>query len=225
MTRNRIWILIAAMCVALGAADARAYRYEVTAFGGYRWGGKVQGGNYDTSSPGYYGYDLKIDNGPNFGLIVDWNTLTPQLQFEVFWEHQITDLRINDNVTGEQRALFDVNVDYWHAGILYAFSEVYADPEGRPPVTPFLGITLGATRFGPQTDRYESLWRFSAGFMGGIKTYINERFGVRFQSRLMTTYFQGGSGAFCDNTGVCFTVVDASLMNQIDLTAGVFLNF
>jgi hypothetical protein len=41
----------------------------------------------------------------------------------------------------------------------------------------------------------------------------------------MTTYFQGGSGTFCDNTGVCYRVLDATLMNQIDLTAGVFVTF
>jgi len=63
------------------------------------------------------------------------------------------------------------------------------------------------------------------GFMGGIKTMVNERVGFRFQSRLMTTYFQGDSGSFCSNTGVCFTVLGATLMNQIDLTAGVILTF
>jgi hypothetical protein len=213
-----------AVSVALVGTEARAARYEVTAFGGYRWGGKVEGGSYDPSSPGNYGYDLKINDGPNFGIVVDWNTITPQLQLEVFWEHQATDLRINDNVTGEQYALFDVNVDYWHAGILYEISQPYENA-ASPPVRPFLGLTLGATRFGPQTDRYEKAWRFSVGFMGGVKTFVNERVGFRFQSRLMTTYFQGDSGSFCDNTGVCFTVLGATLMNQIDLTAGVIFTF
>jgi len=217
MTRFRI--LLALLLVA-AAVPASAAHYELTAFGGYRFGGTIKG----EDSVARPVTELEIEDGGSFGLIFDLRTSMPMLMLEFFWEHQFTELQAENLSTGEKTALGKLSVDYVHAGLLYEFSSVY-DTSSDPPLRPFLGFTLGATRFGPEGD-LDTEWRFSIGFMLGVKYFPWERVGFRVQTRLMTTYFDGNTEVFCDpQTGQCFTLTNAGFMNQGDITLGLILEF
>ena len=224
MMKARIALATLVVLIVPAISFAQApHRYELTAFGGYRWGGEFKGGNF-SNNPGVNQENLQISNGGNFGLVFDLVTSTQQLQFELMWERQMTSMDVKDNVTGEKQYLGDGVVDYLHLGVLY---EVYqpSQLEGESTVRPFVGITMGSTRFAPSDDR-SSAWRFSVGFKVGMKTYLAERIGLRLESSLMTTYLNSSDDMFCSNaTGQCYRFPTSAFMNQIDVTAGLVFLF
>ena len=215
----RLRFLLALCLVAAFAIPASATHYELTAFGGYRFGGTIK----DSNTPAQPLTELEIEDGPCVGLIFDLRTSMPMLLLEVFWEHQFTNLNAEVISTGEKTTLGALSVDYLHAGFMYEFSAMY-DTSSDPPLRPFLGFTLGATRFGP--EGLDPEWRFSIGLMLGAKYFPWERVGFRLQTRLMTTYFNGNTDTFCDPvTGDCYSITNAAFMNQGDITLGVILEF
>ena len=220
MVRTRaLVVLMAVLVVAPGVVEAS--RYQFTAYGGYRWGGEVRDANTVADA---VLFDLEFENGPVAGLIFDLVTSAPYMQLELSWDHQFTSLDAKNNTTGEVDKLGDVSIDTWHLGFLYEVSQMYNYTD-TPPLRPFLGISLGGTRYGPAVESIDSEWRFSIGFMLGIKVFFTERVGVRMQGRLLTAYFNSDDGLFCDSAGRCFAATNAAFVNQFDLTAGITLGF
>ena len=91
---NRIFLLIVTMLIVGIAADASAQRWEITPFGGYRWGGTLDDG-WATDDP-QRTIDLVFDSGPNYGLILGF-FVKPKYEIEVFVDRQHTTLKaVND---------------------------------------------------------------------------------------------------------------------------------
>ena len=220
MQRVRYIILgLAALVMLPQAADAR--KFELTPYGGYRWGGDLRDTN--SSADGAL-FDLGFENGAVMGVAFDLVTTVPYLLFEIFWDRQFTELAAKDNQTGESTSLGNVDIDNVHLGIVYELSQVY-NYSSAPPVRPFLGFTFGGARFAPANEDLDKQWRFTIGFMLGINYFFAERVGLRVQTRIMTTYFNSSSETFCDEAGRCFVLADAAFMNQVDLTGGLLLSF
>lgn len=218
MNRSRVVLLV--VLVSLFAASAQATRWELSAYGGYRWGGTVKGENSQAEPL----VELDINDGATVGIAFDLRTSIEMLLLEVFWEHQFSDLSATVYSTGDTDQLGSLTVDYFHGGFLYEFSSMY-DTSSDPPMRPFLGFTLGATRFGPEGD-LEPEWRFSIGFLLGVKYFPWERVGIRVQTRLTTTYFANDPQTFTDpTTGQSYSLTNAGFMNQYDVTGGLVLEF
>lgn len=214
-----IIMLLAAVVVLPRAADAR--KFELTPYGGYRWGGDLRDTN--RSADGAL-FDLGFENGAVLGVAFDLVTTVPYLLFEIFWDRQFTELSAKDNLTGESSSLGTVDIDNVHMGIVYELSHVY-NYSDSPPVRPFLGFSFGGARFAPRNDALDKEWRLTIGFTLGIKYFFSERIALRTQTRIMTTYFDSSSKTFCDEAGRCFVLADAAFMNQVDLTAGLTFAF
>lgn len=225
MTRRELSLpltvtLLAAVAVAFSATTLRAYAYEVHAFGGYRFGGKLRDANNVTGNLS----EINVANGGTAGLSLGIAATPTNYQFELSWAHQFSELRAKNNVTGFEDFLGNLSVDYWHVGILYEFTSFYGSAE-RPPARTFVGLALGATRFGPHDKRYEPEWQFSGGLVLGVKAYANERVGFRAQVRLLTSYFSSSQSTFCSDTGGCFAIPTNGFMNQGEATGGLIIRF
>ncbi|MEE8604385.1 MAG: hypothetical protein V3S65_03340 [Candidatus Aminicenantaceae bacterium] len=183
-----------------------SHRLEISPFAGYQFGGKlsVQAGT------------LSIKDAMNYGVALDFY-IRPGMQVELAYIRQDTELRLANVLTGQKSPLFDMAVEHYQIGGLY---------EIRPGrVKPFALLTAGLTHFNPKPKDRSSEWRFSFGFGGGIKAFVSERIGFRFQGRLLFPYFPQGGGLWCSAPGGCFVALNGRLIVQADFTGGIFLAF
>lgn len=139
---------------------------EVTPFLGYQAGGTFE------SREG----DRNIKSSPNFGLVVSVRTRHDGL-IEFIYSRQQTELEIRDIFGVDQG--FDLNVEYLHFGGLWEIK--------KERTRPFLGLSIGATRFDPRVDGVSDEIYFSAGISGGAKFISSERVGIRVEGRGIAT--------------------------------------
>ncbi len=204
--------MVVVMVIGFSAPSAFAqygydsHRFEISPFAGYQFGGRlsVQAGT------------LSIKDDLNYGATLDFY-LRPGMQVELAYIRQDTELWLRDALTGIKSPLFDMAVEYFQIGGLY---------EIRPGrVRPYGLVTAGLTHFNPKPKERSSEWRFSFGFGGGVKAFVSEKIGFRFQGRLLFPYFSAGGGFWCSVPGGCFVALDGRLLVQADFTGGIFLAF
>ncbi|NJL28158.1 MAG: hypothetical protein HC897_09815 [Thermoanaerobaculia bacterium] len=114
------------------ARPAAAENVEINPFVGWRFGGDFVGGEFDDDF-----FDLDLDETSSYGLSVGFG-LTRNWQLELLWSHQATELTENEFL-GPDFPLLDVDVDYYHVGIVYQWTP------GQ--LRPFVAASAGATRF------------------------------------------------------------------------------
>jgi len=183
-----------------------SHRFEISPFVGYQFGGKL---SVQTGT-------LSIKDAMNYGVALDFY-ISPGMQVELAYIRQDTELRLKDGLTGRTTPMFDMAVEHYQIGALY---------EVRPGrVRPYGLVTAGLTHFNPKPKDRSSEWRFSFGFGGGVKAFVTERFGFRFQGRLLFPYFTQGGGLWCSAPGGCFVTLNGRLIVQADFTGGIFLAF
>ena len=199
MTTARTLAVAMAMALPLGLA---AQGLEITPFGGYQVGGKLQ----------VQRGDLRISDNPNLGVILNV-PLQSGAQLELLFAHQETNMKLTERATGLQETLFDMAVEYFQVGGLYE-----AQRYGRVKV---FGLgSLGVTHYNPQESGRSSEWRFSGGFGIGAKSFFSERVAIRTEARLMFTLINASGSIFCSGGG-CLTTVQGTGVTQLLLTAGL----
>lgn len=199
----------------LTPALASAQRIELGPFVGYRFGG-----DFERRIDGFDSFDtgLEIEDGDSVGLTVGFN-LNRSMQIELMYSRQ--DGRLNDNLLpgdalfDELRALLDVEVEYFHAGFVYQWTP------GQ--VEPFIGISVGATRFSSDPLNDEAAFP-SLGLGGGVKVMLTEHFGVRLDGRGFFTLIDSDDEVFCGPFD-CFRESVDETFSQYELRAGVLLRF
>ncbi len=199
MTATRTLVMTVMIALPSGLA---AQGLEITPFGGYQVGGKLQ----------IQVGDLRVSDNPNLGVILNV-PLQSGAQLELLFAHQETNLKLTDRVTGVQATLFDMAVEYFQVGGLYE-----AKRDGR--VKAFGLGSLGVTHYNPQESGRSSEWRFSGGFGAGAKSFVSERVAIRTEARLMFTLINASGGIFCGGGG-CLTNVQGTGVVQLLLTAGL----
>lgn len=155
-------------------ALAVAQKVELTPFVGYRFGGQI-----DEDANVHFGSgDFDIDDDTSAGLILGF-AVTRGLQVELIWSHQATRLLEDRGFFGGDAELFDIDLDYYHAGVAYQWV--------LGQVRPFVGASLGATELNPDEPGLASETRFSIGIGGGVKLMFTRNLGLRFEGRLLAT--------------------------------------
>lgn len=193
------------------STPAMAQRFMITPTAGYRVGGNFPDGFY-TGQPNQMVTDLKLTNGFAFGGILDI-ALSNYVTFEALVDHQGSTLRLG-STSNDSIPEIPVGVNYIQGGFLFQ----------KPGKTaPFFAFTLGATYFDPGTG-FESETRFSGGFSLGARTFFNERFGARFEGRMLSTNMGRTDTGFCD-AGGCWVWPNTTLITQIGLNAGLIVGF
>ncbi len=200
-------------CAALAAwanvANARevytgeAVGWEIAPFYGYRFGGSID--DTDRNSD----ISLDLNNAPAYGLVFDFPS-GHHTQWEIFYSRQQTDIDINGGLLARESV--DVDIEYLHAGGIYVMD---GDKQ-----RPYVGFTLGATRFSPDGD-YDDEVEFSVAFVGGIKFQLARHLGLRLDARALGTVTDSQGEFFC--SGGCVAHWKSSGFWQFDTTLG--LNF
>ncbi len=192
------------MTVMIGLPSGLAAQgLEITPFGGYQVGGKLQ----------IQAGDLRISDNPNLGVILNV-PLQSGGQLELLFAHQEANMKLTERATSLQETLFDMAVEYFQVGGLYE-----ADRNGR--LKAFGMGTVGATRYNPKESGRSSEWRFSGGFGVGAKTFMSERVAIRTEARLMFTLINASGGFFCSSGSGCLSSVQGTGVAQLMLTAGL----
>ena len=192
------------LCVAPVAEGQTVDRVEVTAFGGYRFGGDL----YEIASE----RPVDADGAPSFGVVLNI-PFTRETQIEALITHQQADFTV-PAAEGGQGARFRVTVDHYQVGGLTELAT------GR--ARPFLTGLLGLTRYEASGD-YE--WRFSASAGGGVKLFPTPRVGLRLDGRVFATLVDADADVLVCSPGICVGSIDAWLVWQAEFTAGVVVRF
>ena len=179
---------------------------EVVPFGGYR----VGGGFYELVT----GQSVDLDGAGSFGVVLDI-PFRDDLQIEGFFTHQEARFTL-PSALDATRTRWRITVDHYQAGGLRELRQ------GR--ARPFLTGTLGLTRYAAEGDNEV---RFSVAAGGGVKLYPLSRLGLRLEGRVYATFVDadGDSLACAPGLGICVGSIDASVVWQAELTAGLIVLF
>jgi opacity protein-like surface antigen len=163
MKRIAFAALLAALLVPAVASAQGAYRFELTPQVPYRWGGTISGDNNTL-----FNTDLKVDKGSGYGVTLDL-PLSRNFQIELLAHNQSTNLRFDEGLFGGDVALADIDIAYYHVGILFQ--------GGNSQVNPYFVASAGITRLAPDVPQASSEERFSMSLGGGVKVFFNENIG------------------------------------------------
>jgi hypothetical protein len=187
--------------------DLWAKGFEITPFGGYRFGG-----SFDTSTGG----SLRLDDSGSYGVIIGMD-YQENTQLEFLYSHQKSPLKQNEGIfSGE--TLFDLGVDYFQIGGTYLWD--------YDRLVPFLSGGLGAAYLNPDASEYSSVTKFAMSLGGGVKLYATEHIGLRLEGRGYATFMNSGGAIFCGgDTGGCQVFVTSDVWMQFEVLAGVIFRF
>ena len=204
--RVLIWAAVFAflLCGAPVAEGQTVDRVEVTAFGGYRFGGEL----YEIAS----GRPVDADGAPSFGVVLNI-PFTLETQIEALITHQRARFTV-PAAEGVQGVRFRVTVDHYQVGGLTELNI------GR--ARPFLTGLLGLTRYEASGDHE---LRFSASAGGGVKLFPTPRVGVRLDGRVFATLVDADADVLVCSPGICVGSINASLVWQAEFTSGVVVRF
>jgi hypothetical protein len=200
--------LLAALLLLAAPAGAQAGRFELDAAVGYRFGGGA-----DVEAQGAEGR-VTIGDEAAFTAIAGYR-VQPNGTVYLNYTRQLSTLRyISDDLatTGEEPFSTDV----------VGFGGSLELPRGR--VVPYMGFSIGATRFASLDLGYDS-WAFSMALDGGLRVDITEWFHLRFLGRIPMTFATSEAGAFCVSPVGCVVLVSGGPIVQGEVYAGFGLTF
>jgi len=195
-------ILFSGMLVVLvlaAAAQAEAQQIEITPFVGYQFGGELEETDDEPIT-------RKLDQSPTWGLMLNVG-ITNLDQLEFYYSSQGTDLN-----RGVEQAV-GVTVDHFQIGAIHQYAP-------RRPINPYIGISLGASKFvvGGDSDT-----RFSGSLSGGVKMVVSDHLGFRFDARFFG--ISTGTNPITCSDEFCIGYPDTSIIWQYTINAGVMIHF
>lgn len=151
------------------ATPAFAGGLELTPHVGYRWAGTI-----DADLSNVLGRDVDIEDSESYGVTFDI-PLSSSLQLELMASRQESQLEYDRGLFDEERTLGDITVDYYHAGLLWQW--------GAGQAVPFFVVSGGVTRLDPEWIGGDVETRPSMSLGGGVKVFVNDNLGFRFEGR------------------------------------------
>jgi len=168
------WIVLMVIVV-LSPTVAQAQNVELAAFAGFRFSSDLEGG-YDWDHHEFVDYD--VDNGPSYGVNLSF-PLSKHFLLELLWSRQSTDLMEEERLFGDEPQVGDIDIDYYHVGVVYQWH--------RDKIRPYVLASVGATELSPDPADLRSETYFSTAWGGGVKFLVSEHFGVQVEGRLFAT--------------------------------------
>lgn len=162
-------LIFVALLLIPAAALAQPHRFELTPMAGWRFDGE-----FNVDDDFLDERNVRIDEGQSFGFIFNVG-LGPNFQLEFLANRQDSEFVVDPGLFTPERSLGDVTLDMYHAGILYQW--------GPGQVQGFLSTGLGIARIAPDNDDLEAESRFSGNFGGGVKIFLAQNVGLRFDGR------------------------------------------
>ena len=208
-TMTLLLLLAALSDVRPAAAQDAAFRFELTPFTAYRFGGTFE--DSDT------GDEFDLDDSRAYGFLLN-GYVHPNGQWEFLYGRQETEID-TQSLAGAAPGL-DLNVEYFQLGGTYVF--------GDGNTRPFIALTLGASRFDPRPSAFSSESFFSASFGAGYQLNTGGRLGARLEGRVFSTLIDSNSEIFCESSadvGACLVEVDGTALTQWEVRAGLVFRF
>lgn len=139
--------------------------------------------------------------------------LRPQQMIELTFNRTDTDLRFR-GFNPANNTSTPISVTNFYIG---GYNEVH-----KNNLRPFFGFGLGATWYQPKEGALPDDWRFSLALGGGLKMMFGQaqRFGLRLQANLLTTFLSSSWGGYC-GTGGCGLGLFGTGVVDLNLTAGL----
>ena len=199
--------VVAGCLLAIGlSATAQAQSFDLTPFGGWRFGGAFA----DLQN----GTDVDLDNALSYGMIlaIPWKA-EHRSRLELVWSRQSTSIGLG----GVEGSGFDLDLDYLHIGGVVPFAT------SNEKLDTLLSGGLGVTFMWPGLAGANSEVRFSLSLGVGLLYHVSDRVGIRLEARGWYTFTEAGGGIFC--AGGCVIAFSGSGFGQGELTAGLQLSF
>jgi hypothetical protein len=189
-----------------GSAAAQVKGVMVTPFMSYQWGGTAKG----------WDGEARLNDAGSWGIALDIPVHHREAFVELIYSRQVTELSYREYGIGAgPEELFDIAVEYYQVGGLYTVAKDGPKPFGT--------MTVGATRFAPQSSIYGSEWLFSAAFGLGVMVPVGERLGIRLHTRLLLPFLYTGGGLWCGTGGCSVGISGGSSIPQGDVALGIIL--
>jgi opacity protein-like surface antigen len=153
----------------VAAGSASAAELELTPFIGYRFGGDVP-----RESSEIFEVDVEVDEAAVYGMALDIK-VGPGLLIELFASRQETEFVDDTGLFQPEDVLLDVDVTYYHVGVGWGWR--------INDVEPFVLGSLGIAKISPDAFGLHDEDEFSMSFGGGVKVWINNHVGFRFEGR------------------------------------------
>lgn len=208
--RTILGLVLLLVLPALPAAADDIKKIELSPFFGYRFGGDfVRSNEFDSFDTGF-----AIDDSTSAGLALGIN-LSRHLQIELRYAKQESELL--DTFFDPDLALYDVDVEIYHAGLVYQWTP------GQ--IRPYMVISIGATSFDAAPSDIDDDTRFSVGLGAGVKVMVTDYFGLRFEARGYATAVDNGEELFCNHFDDCFRADTSESLYQGEITGGLVFAF
>lgn len=216
-----ICLLFGLLLAGAASADDRGRsigkRFELTPFVSYFFEGEI-GTGHDF---GFSLRDADVAEGEGVGLLAAFR-VNRHWQVELMYSEQETEFefrRFGFFGSSSFREVVDVDVEYFHVGAAYTWTNV-----GQ--IEPFVDLTVGTTSISPRGSNLYDSDNFSVGFGGGVKVFVGEHLGFRFQGRILSTDV-GNDDFFCEDDFFddCYYYDDDSYFIQPEVSAGLILAF
>jgi outer membrane protein with beta-barrel domain len=198
--------------VALAAPAAARGQVEITALGGFRFGGDV-----DTTVPGSAATKARYEvaDSGSFGIHVGYAVGDGEI--ELSYARQNSKLQTSDLFAGVP--VFDLALETWQLGGNVLFGE----PDAR--LQPFVGLAAGLTRLLPGPSALSDETRFVGSCSGGAKLWLGRRVGLRFEARGLFTLLDSNSRTFCTNGFCTILYGNSQVISQGEVRGGLILRF
>jgi opacity protein-like surface antigen len=218
-------LIVVLFAFALGAATTfgqAQHEFEVTPFGGVRFGGRIQfspAATYTNNSGATQTVDyIGIKSSFDYGVYADYS-IWPSFQAEFMWNRQPTELRAHDAVFGGLTDIGSANLDMYQWGILW-------EMRGEPAkIRPEVGFGLGFTHFGTYGVLPDMNYRFAYNVGGGVKYEFSRHVGLRFDVRYSPTHTTQQSGYAYDPYYGTVPVTVTNKAHQGQANLGVIFKF
>jgi opacity protein-like surface antigen len=187
------------------------HNIEITPFAGYVIGGSFEADEEASTA----NRDVDLDDAASYGLIVNWPAEV-NTEWEIYLSRQSTSLETEGLFAPSETALTDLDITFLQAGGTYFF-------EGEK-ARPYIVATIGASRFEPDDDAFDSETFFAFGIGGGVKLAPTSRLGLRLEGRILGSVVNSDSAVFCRSgpaANACLVAVNGSAVWQWEVLAGL----
>ncbi|HET7712448.1 MAG TPA: outer membrane beta-barrel protein [Thermoanaerobaculia bacterium] len=155
--------------------DSRRYRrddmFELTPFGGYRYGGTIFGDQSALSR-----FDLDVESAASYGVDLGIPLGSSGMKLELMLNRQATHLKAGGGLFETDQRLANFDVTYYHGGVLIPFAR-------SRNATPFVVVTAGVANLDPDLLGVSAENRFSASAGVGVKVPLNSNIALRLEAR------------------------------------------
>jgi hypothetical protein len=181
--------------------------FEITGFGGYRFGGEL-----DLTNPEE---NVAIADHSSFAVALDV-ARDDHSQYELFYSRQATRLKNSASI-----GPMPLKVEYLQLGGTLVSS-------WPRPIIPYGVGTFGLTRMTPDGPESDASTNFSLSLGAGVRVPLAPHFSLRLEGRGYMTFVDTDAAFQCVSGpagGACRVLAKGQSMWQFELLAGVALSF